>query len=153
MFNLFMICFKYFMSHVSSVTLFYLYYFRKTSKRIIVYKAVLNSEQFHWVVIALFNHHFLVSATNRMPAVTVKFKFRHFCLDDYVICVSSTIKPEKTTYRNAHASIRWNGMTTNLLSWYVSIDFISRGNILNNKGNLPYDPQTITSATKHTISY
>jgi len=33
------------------------------------------------------------------------------------------------------------------------IDFISRGSILNNKGNLPYGPQTITSATKHTRNY
>jgi len=32
-------------------------------------------------------------------------------------------------------------------------DFISRGNILNNKVNLPYDPQTITIATKHTRNY
>ena len=31
----------------------------------------------------------------------------------------------------------------------IIIDFISRGNILNNKVNLSYDPQTITIATKH----
>ena len=35
----------------------------------------------------------------------------------------------------------WHSNTT--LSKY-NIDFISRGNILNNKVNLPYDPQTIT---------
>ena len=31
--------------------------------------------------------------------------------------------------------------------------FISRGNILNNKVNLPYGPQTITIATKYTRNY
>ena len=35
----------------------------------------------------------------------------------------------------------------------IYIDFISRGNILNNIVNLPYGPQTITIATKHTIYY
>ena len=35
----------------------------------------------------------------------------------------------------------------------VYINFISRGNILNNIVNLPYGPQTITIATKHTINY
>ena len=33
------------------------------------------------------------------------------------------------------------------------IDFISRGNILNNKVNLPYGPQTITIATQKTRNY
>jgi len=33
------------------------------------------------------------------------------------------------------------------------IDFISRGNILNNNVNLSYGPQTITIATKHTRKY
>ena len=32
----------------------------------------------------------------------------------------------------------------------INIYFISRGNILNNKVSLPYGPQTITMATKHT---
>ena len=35
----------------------------------------------------------------------------------------------------------------------VYIYFISRGNLLNNKVNLPYGPQTITIATKHTTNY
>jgi len=35
----------------------------------------------------------------------------------------------------------------------IYIDFISRGNILNNKVNLPYGPQTIAIATKHIINY
>ena len=37
--------------------------------------------------------------------------------------------------------------------YVMYIDFISRGNILNNNVNLPYGPQTITLATKHTINY
>jgi len=37
--------------------------------------------------------------------------------------------------------------------YVMYIDFISRGNILNNKVNLPYGPQTITIATKHTSNY
>jgi len=43
---------------------------------------------------------------------------------------------------------RVNGMVLVLY-----IDFISRGNILNDKVNLPYGPQIITFATKHTINY
>jgi len=34
---------------------------------------------------------------------------------------------------------------------FIYIDFISRGNVNNGKANLPYDPQTITIATKHII--
>ena len=36
---------------------------------------------------------------------------------------------------------------------YIYIDFISRGNILNNKVNMPYSPQTKTIAIIHTINY
>jgi len=35
----------------------------------------------------------------------------------------------------------------------IYIDFISRGNIFNNKVNLSYGPQTITIATQHTRKY
>ena len=38
-------------------------------------------------------------------------------------------------------------------SLFNNIDFNSRGNILNNNVNLPYGPQIITIATKHTIDY